>query len=259
MIADWPENGTSIAGQLSDFFDLLNAARSADTQWQALIRFMGDHGADTINYAVLNTLEFERKIAPVIQFSNMSASWIDHYLDQRMDLADPHVRHVREGNLNAYRWDEARTGRLQSEKGRGVLALAAEAGLRSQISVVAPDPIGYGDPIGGMTIGSSLDADEYFRVIEGKENLLLSAAMLFHSSSIGEIRRQHVGAQPLSERERDCMSFVAAGLRNSRIAERMRVSEVTVEMHLRSARRKLRARTTAQAIARAMIFGDIKI
>tara|TARA_R110000782_G_scaffold117364_4_gene207801 strand:- start:123642 stop:124391 length:750 start_codon:yes stop_codon:yes gene_type:complete len=248
-----------IAGQLSEFFDLLNSAKSADARWHALIRFMGEHGADTINYAVLNTLEFEREIAPVIQFSNMSASWIDYYLDQRMDLADPHVRHVREGHLNAYRWDEARTGRLQSEQGRNVLAMAAEEGLRSQISVVAPDPMGLGDPIGGMSIGSSLDAGEYFRAVEGKENLLLNAAMLFHSRSIGEIRRQQIGARPLSERERDCMSFVAAGLRNSRIAERMGVSEVTVELHLRSARKKLRARTTAQAIARAMIFGDIEI
>lgn len=89
--------------------------------------------------------------------------------------------------------------------------------------------------------------------------MLVAAAAIFHHHAIGEVRRNQVGAQPLSIRERDCMVYAASGFRTARMAERMKVSEVTVEMHLRSARKKLRAQTTAQAIARAMIFGDVKI
>src|SRR3546814_1929774 len=75
-------------------------------------------------------------------------------------------------------------------------SLFAEAGLRAQISMVAPDPSGRGEPIGGMTIGSSLHDGEYFRAIAGKEAMLLSAAMLYHNSTIGEIRRsaEHTSA-----------------------------------------------------------------
>src|SRR3546814_836288 len=138
-------------------------------------------------------------------------------------------------------------------------SLFAEAGLRAQISMVAPDPSGRGEPIGGMTIGSSLHDGEYFRAIAGKEAMLLSAAMLYHNSTIGEIRRHQVGARALSPRERDCMTYVARGLRTVRIAERLGLSEVTVELYLRNARRKLKAATTSQAVARAMIFGDISL
>jgi DNA-binding CsgD family transcriptional regulator len=256
---DIPDDGSANATELAHFLDTLNAAKGVDDRWNHLTRFMGDHGADVINYAVLNTLEFSRAEASVTQFSNMSSDWIEHYLAQRLDLHDPHVRYAREGGVEPYRWDERRTGFLTSEDGRNVLSLAAEAGLRSQISMVAPDPSGRGEPIGGMTIGSSLHDGEYFRAIAGKEAMLISAAMLYHHSAIGEIRRHQVSARPLSPRERDCMTYVASGLRTARIAEKMHISEVTVDMHLRNAREKLRARTTAQAVARAMIFGDIEI
>jgi DNA-binding CsgD family transcriptional regulator len=256
---DNPDDGSANAAELANFLDTLNSAKDVGDRWNHLTQFMGDHGADVINYAVLNTLEFSRAEAPVTQFSNMSSDWIEHYLAQRLDLHDPHVRYAREGGVEPYRWDERRTSFLPSEEDQKMLSLFAEAGLRSQISMVAPDPSGRGEPIGGMTIGSSLRDGEYFRAVAGKEAMLLSAAMLYHNSAIGEIRRHQVGARPLSPRERDCMTYVASGLRTARIAEKMKLSEVTVEMHLRNGREKLRARTTAQAVARAMIFGDIDI
>ena len=254
-----PDDGSANAAELANFLDALTSTQDVQGRWNHLTRFMGNHGADVINYAVLNTLEFNREEAPVTQFSTMSSDWIEHYLDHRLDLHDPHVRYAREGKVQPYRWGEGQTSFLMIEAERKTLALAAEAGLRSQISMVAPDPSGRGAPIGGMTIGSSLRAGEYFRAIDGKESMLLSAAMLYHNSAIGEIRRHQVDAIPLSPRERDCMTYVARGLRTVRIAERLGLSEVTVELYLRNARRKLKAATTAQAVARAMIFGDVKL
>ena len=72
-------------------------------------------------------------------------------------------------------------------------------------------------------------------------------------------RAAQLGTQPLSQRERDCLSFLANGLRVSRIAERMAISEVTVELHLRNARRKMKAATTPQALARAMLTGELSL
>src|SRR3546814_8216248 len=101
-----PEDGRANAAERATFLDTLNSAKGVDDRWNHLTRFMGDHGADVINYAVLNTLEFSRAEAPVTQFSNMSPDWIEHYLAQRLDLHDPHVRYAREGKVQPYRWDE---------------------------------------------------------------------------------------------------------------------------------------------------------
>lgn len=86
---------------------------------------------------------------------------------------------------------------------------------------------------------------QYFKSIAGREGDLAALAMMFHFLSIGELRREQAQARRLSARERDCLSFMALGLRTGRIAN-AKLSEVTVELHLRNARKKLRASTTAQ-------------
>lgn len=59
-------------------------------------------------------------------------------------------------------------------------------------------------------------------------------------------------------RERDTLAFIADGRRIDRIAELMGLARVTVELHLRGARRKLKARTLPEAVAKAIYFGELK-
>jgi LuxR family quorum sensing-dependent transcriptional regulator len=54
----------------------------------------------------------------------------------------------------------------------------------------------------------------------------------------------------LSDRERDCLAFMADGYRNKEIADRLDIAETTVRFHIKNACRKLGAKTRAQAVAR---------
>lgn len=61
------------------------------------------------------------------------------------------------------------------------------------------------------------------------------------------------GAAPspsLSARERDCLAYIADGLRDREIATRLGITEATVRFHVDNARRKLDATNRMQAIAR---------
>ena len=62
----------------------------------------------------------------------------------------------------------------------------------------------------------------------------------------------------LSPRQRDVIALVAEGLTSNAIAERLGVSPETVRTHLRNARLKLGASTKAQAVAIAMLRGEIQ-
>jgi LuxR family quorum sensing-dependent transcriptional regulator len=59
----------------------------------------------------------------------------------------------------------------------------------------------------------------------------------------------------LSPRERDCIGFIAEGLSDGEIADKLGVGEATVMTHVQSARRKLGAKTRAQAVARCLVRG----
>lgn len=54
----------------------------------------------------------------------------------------------------------------------------------------------------------------------------------------------------LTRREQDCLLFVADGCPDQEIADRLGISQATAHAHVESAKRKLGARTRAQAVAR---------
>ena len=66
---------------------------------------------------------------------------------------------------------------------------------------------------------------------------------------------EDTGDISLTTRERECLSLLARGMRNDRIAEELDVSMVTVEFHLANARRKLNSATREQALAIAVQMG----
>jgi len=63
----------------------------------------------------------------------------------------------------------------------------------------------------------------------------------------------------LSPRQREVLELVAEGMTSTEIAERLVVSPETVRTHLRNARLKLGASTKAQAVAIAMLRGEIQL
>ena len=72
------------------------------------------------------------------------------------------------------------------------------------------------------------------------------------------LRRDHVGEIfPLTAEERQCLLWLAAGLSQKQVADRLLLTDKQVEKRLGSARRKLKATTTIQAVANALIFGLI--
>lgn len=62
---------------------------------------------------------------------------------------------------------------------------------------------------------------------------------------------------PLTERQRDCLRLVAAGLTRKEIGKLMFLDPSTVTIHVRSARHRLGARNTEHAVAIACVRGII--
>lgn len=63
----------------------------------------------------------------------------------------------------------------------------------------------------------------------------------------------------LTQREKEILKWTAVGRKQSETAEILKISERTVENHLRSVRKKLNVKSTAQAIASAILAGEISL
>jgi DNA-binding NarL/FixJ family response regulator len=70
---------------------------------------------------------------------------------------------------------------------------------------------------------------------------------------------EHFGDEPLSEREVEVLTHVAAGNRNRDIAERLFIAEETVKVHLKHIMSKLRASDRTQSVTIAARRGIITL
>ena len=72
------------------------------------------------------------------------------------------------------------------------------------------------------------------------------------------MRRGHIASViDLSDRERECLTWLAAGMRPEQIANRLGIAKKTVDKYLVKARLKLKSNTPEHAVAKAMLFNLI--
>ena len=137
---------------------------------------------------------------------------------------------------------------------------AAEA-IRASDQIV-PSRMSFAIAAQGDIRLTSVSSDMPLRDLEAaKRRHAFSFAMACYAvAALSERAAPHSDEDStLSPRERECLTLLASGLRNTAIAHRLSVAESTVEMHLQNARRKLGARTREQALVAALSRGEISI
>lgn len=246
-----------VALAYADVFDAMASAPTAEGRWAGFAKGLAVVGLDQINYAFLDFATYDRMEArgdPAM--STMRHDWIAHYTERRYDMDDDIVAHVRAGRFEPKFY---RLGCKDQFARREMAEEAREAGLQAGLLVPLPGPWGSTLPAAGIVIGSSLGEDETARIVSDNGATLIALAHVLHTGMSGELLRRRSGAAPLTSRERDCLQLTAKGMRASQIADRLVIAEVTVGLHLRTARRKLGARTLPEAVAKAMLYQQISV
>jgi DNA-binding CsgD family transcriptional regulator len=92
-----------------------------------------------------------------------------------------------------------------------------------------------------------------YRLVMDEDRLLEGAGYIFHHHV--HQYRALASLVPLTVRERDALAFLAAGKVADDIADRWSVGRRVVEKHLDTARKKLKARTSTEAVYKATVYG----
>lgn len=169
-----------------------------------------------------------RYASPLMQFSNYNQDWLDHYTEKAYALRDPTIAwgFSTEG---ASRWSE-----IKIPDPFGLFEEAKRFGLTFGLTVSC-------GPIRSRTISSFARADRDFTD--------------FEIQKISElVRRLHDITEPpdaLTTAQIEALKLIAAGDRHAAAAAKLNISESALKARLMSARQKLLARTTAEAIQRA--------
>lgn len=116
---------------------------------------------------------------------------------------------------------------------------------------------GGGNGIGGLSMAfRGTTPAEFHGILRNSEQELRCLGLLFH----GAVRRQPGlgGLVSLTDRERETLTWVAAGHSAKAIAHKMNLANKTVEHHIASAQKRLGAINSANAVAKALVLGLIE-
>jgi DNA-binding NarL/FixJ family response regulator len=102
-----------------------------------------------------------------------------------------------------------------------------------------------------------LSKAEFFTMLEGLKNgeaaiSRRTAALLMKNISQDKEKNSESRLEPLSEREIEILHFLASGLSNRYISERLSLSENTIKYHIKNILRKLQVQNRTEAVMRAM-------
>ncbi len=169
-----------------------------------------------------------RFAAPVMMFRTYDRAWTDHYSQNAYALRDPMVAWGI-AHSGATRWRD-----IDLPDPFGIMREAADFGLTHGVCISC-------GPVTSRTVAGVARSDREFTDEE-------------IASLSGLVLRLHHESEPpdhLTRAEKDALEVIASGNRYAAGAARLRISESALKARLSTARRKLFARTTAEAIQRA--------
>jgi LuxR family quorum sensing-dependent transcriptional regulator len=188
--------------------------------------------------------------APVFYFQNWPRDWLERYMAEGFVEHDFGVAEAR-ASVEPFAWSEAFARRRLSAGERRIWQAVQDRGWVDGFSVPIHGPGGYF----GLVTMAGVRPLEDRAVRHGLATLARTAHDRARRLAGPLADEAEPLAEPLTARELACLRWVAAGLEDPAIARELGVSRNTVKDHLTNARRKLKADTRAQAVARALVNG----
>lgn len=183
-------------------------------------------------------------------FTNYPESWINHYKENEFIWNDPVVAFAQRTTV-ATEWTHLRETKAMTKPQKRVMNEARDFGLISGVFFSARQFSG-----GIQLISFSSKDSTVFSESE------MSAATLIGSKIAVQIAEaQRVETQgalsPLSDRERECLTWAAIGKSSADIELIVGISRNTVDFHIKNAMAKLDATSRTYAIVKAIRLGLI--
>lgn len=241
--------------KLAELADSLRATSDLDAFWARAHAALEDRGVGSIFYGAMSTAreaQIGRYSRSLIWKSSHSHEFFDAFgLDAAVDH-DPSVEHCMTRSDVMF-WHRDSDWRDTPVPLRTRVSMERDLGLHVGFSV----PASYFSPmhIGGIGVSMpEIGISEFDKLWADKGREILAICGILDTG----MRQQHLsGVIRLSPREKECLLWLAAGLRPDQIADRLGIGSKSVEKYILSAKVKLKAATRDHAVAKAIIFNVI--
>lgn len=203
---------------------------------------------DHVTFAVVHSTA---KTASV--FTTHSDSWRRHYVKSNYVKIDPRYTKL-PAKISPVRWST-----LKGDPGYEEISKAAKLFGVASDGLTIPTRAGYGER-GTLSLYSDMSEQEWSSLIATKMTYLQDRASHLCLSFLGSVNSlPQVFSPQLSRQEKEVLQLYATGLCQADVAEKFKLPDRTIGLYLSSARTKLNALTTDQAVHRARELNIIEV
>jgi DNA-binding CsgD family transcriptional regulator len=232
-----------------DLVDGFIACPDFDARWGTAQRALRDIGGRDINIGFFDTRQEQQKWI----LSTMCPTWRDRYRKRAYFKGDAILKHGKSSfDVITESIGLKTTGSCSSDTELRIDRDLADMGYRGSMAQT------FLAPNARDRITTTLVADYPIEELGGPEfvrqfkRLTSVVAAFIDTPPRAAPEAYFNGPEPLTQKERDTLAYLAAGLMNDQIASRLNITEVAVRKRLNSARTKLGAATREQAVAIAV-------
>jgi DNA-binding CsgD family transcriptional regulator len=194
-------------------------------------------------YFCFHTLPaLKQSFSEVVLANKLPVDWMNHYVAHGCAEHDPSQRHVKRV-VHAYEWQDAPFDREREPRAAEFVQRAHDFGVANGFVVPIPGPAGN---IGSVWMGGT---DKPVHVRYKPALHLMSLYAFAHVQRLNGTVQED---QKISHREREILTWIAAGKSTVEIGEMLSISNRTVEWHVQRLVAKLGARTRTNAVAIAL-------
>jgi|SRR4051812_19770754 len=204
------------------------------------------------HFALSHHVDLSRSTEPAIRIHNYPEEWERYYDRQHLGRTDP-VHRACQMTAVGFAWSQLPKMIPLTRRDLAVLEAAARQGLGTGFTVPAHVP--------GEVNGSCSFATARGRTLQAESlaTAQLVGAFAFEAARRLAKRERQKLSDParFSERERDCLIWVARGKSDSEIATILGISPETVHQYMKQARANYDAVSRSQLVAHALFSGTI--
>lgn len=190
-------------------------------------------------------------VETLIVANHWPEEWTHHYRENGFFMDDP-VSLWSFSSSKPFTWSEAREGSAPTKRAEMIESDANAFGMVDGVGFPMFDPQNWQAVV-------SLAADTPVALSRKETAAIYLASVMAQTQAVDLSNKDQPKKAALSGRERDVLTWIAHGKSNWETATILGISEATVRAHLSSARTKLGASNTTQAVARGIGSRQIRL
>jgi LuxR family quorum sensing-dependent transcriptional regulator len=232
-------------------FDFLRRSASIDNAEDLLADLratLQPYGFDHLMMTNLPT--GQANVRPLVMLQGWPRDWFERYVEERYYAYDA-VTVTAAASRDPFIWSSLGAAASSTPLRKRIAGEAVEFGLADGLLIPMLAPSGWQAVV-------SLGSSEAVELSPEEEASILLTSHLANRVARGLVGEPQVKCR-LSPRERDVVSWIAAGKTAWEISSILSLSEDTVKFHIKSARRKLNVITSPQIVAEAIRLHEIDV